>query len=65
MYKTKLLHKNLVDGNAYITINDPYKDPNYQSFRNAKKSDKAPFHVEVSNIRSLSQAIFLFSADVL
>lgn len=46
MYKTKLLHKNLVDGNAYITINDPYKDPNYQSFRNAKKSEKPPFHVE-------------------
>lgn len=51
MYSTKLLNKNLVDGNAYITVNDLYKDRVVNPFRAPKKGDKVPtpFQVKVSD----------------
>ena len=39
MYSTKLLNKNVVEGNKYITIGDPYKDPLANTFRQDKKGD--------------------------
>lgn len=47
MYSTKLLHKNMVDGNAYITIGDPYVEAKPNPFRQSKKSDKTPFRTKV------------------
>lgn len=43
MYSTKLLHKGMVDGNAYITIGDPFVEAKANPFRQGKKSEKAPF----------------------
>eukprot|EP01038_Epipyxis_sp_PR26KG_P008343 gene8343-11287_t len=42
MYSTKLVNKNFVDGNAYITVGDPYSDPKANPFRQPKKGEKAP-----------------------
>lgn len=38
----------MVEGNAYITIGDPYKDPLPNAFRQPKKEDKAvkPFQIK-------------------
>lgn len=48
MYKTKLLHKSIVDGGAYTSVGDPYKDPVASVFREKGKGEKAPtpFHNE-------------------
>lgn len=48
MYSTKYLNKNMVDNNAYITVNDPYKDPLPNTFRQPKKGDKPvkPFQIK-------------------
>lgn len=40
MYSTKLLNSQLVPGNAYITVGDPYQTPNQNPFRNAPKLKK-------------------------
>lgn len=40
MYSTKLINKNLVENNKYITIGDPYKDPKANMFRQDKKGEK-------------------------
>lgn len=40
MYSTRLMHKNAVDGNAYITVGDPFKNPNGNPFREGKKGEK-------------------------
>ncbi len=50
MYSTKILNKAMVDGNAYITVGDPYVDPKGNPFRQSKKSDKPPFHCKVKLI---------------
>jgi hypothetical protein len=42
MYSTKLLNKNIVEGGKYITINDEYKDPKANLFRQPKKGEKVP-----------------------
>ncbi len=47
MYSTKLLNKNMVDGNAYITIGDPFVEAKANPFRQSKKSDKAPFQCKI------------------
>jgi hypothetical protein len=52
MYSTKLVNKNMVSNNAYITVGDPYKDQVANPFRASKrgKDDKplAPFQTKVS-----------------
>ena len=51
MYSTKLVNKNMVDGNAYITVNDPYHSHVENPFRAPTEEDKkkppAPFRVKV------------------
>ena len=48
MYSTKLLNKNMVDGNAYITIGDPFKESDPNPFRQSKNDpSKAPFRTKV------------------
>lgn len=42
MYSTKMLNTRMVDGNKYITIGDPYKDPAANQFRQPKKGEAAP-----------------------
>ena len=42
MYSTKLVNKNKVDGNAYITVGDPFTDPCANPFRQPKKGEKPP-----------------------
>jgi hypothetical protein len=42
MYSTKLINNKFVDGNAYITVGDPYNDPQANPFRQPKKGEKAP-----------------------
>lgn len=44
MYSTKLINKNVVDGNAYITVNCPFEDAKANPFRQPKKGEKlTPF----------------------
>jgi len=52
MYSTKIINKNVVDGNAYITINDPYKDEVPNPFRNTKrgKDEKPPVPFQIKMI---------------
>lgn len=50
MYSTRLVHKNSVDGNAYITIGDPFKERNENPFRESKKSDKTPFRTKMKPV---------------
>lgn len=40
MYSTRLMHKNAVDNNAYITVGDPFKNPNGNPFRAGKPGEK-------------------------
>jgi len=48
MYSTKLVNKNMVDGNAYITVGDPFVTQNPNPFRAGKKGEKlAPLHVKM------------------
>ena len=61
MYSTKLVNKNIVDNNAYISIGDPYKDQLQNVFRQPKKGDPVPKPmVMVVSI----ELIFLWSVDV-
>jgi len=39
MYSTRLMHKNAVDGNAYITVGDPFTNPIANPFREGKKGE--------------------------
>lgn len=39
MYSTKLLNSRMVDGNKYITVGDPYRDPPRNLFRQGKKGE--------------------------
>lgn len=39
MYSTKMLNTRMVDGNKYITVGDPYKDPMANQFRQGKKGE--------------------------
>ena len=39
MYSSKMLNTRMVDGNKYITIGDPYKDPLPNQFRQGKKGE--------------------------
>lgn len=39
MYSTKMLNTRMVDGNKYITLGDPYKDPLANQFRQGKKGE--------------------------
>lgn len=47
MYKTKIVNPHQVENNAYITIGDPYKNPNQNMFRQedpkAKRTSDKPF----------------------
>lgn len=49
VYSTKLLNSKMVAGNAYITVGDPYQNPQENPFRQPKKGEKAPtpFQVKV------------------
>lgn len=47
MYSTKLINKNYVDKNAYITVGDPYKTPAMNPFRAGKKGE----HLKTFNIK--------------
>lgn len=48
MYSTKLVNKNMVDGNAYTTVGDPFKDAQPNPFRQGKKGEKlTPFQSKV------------------
>lgn len=40
MYSTRLMHKNAVDNNAYITVGDPFSNPKNNPFREGKKGEK-------------------------
>ena len=42
MYATKFVNKNIVDGNAYISIGDPYRDQQVNVFRQPKKGEPLP-----------------------
>ena len=56
MYSTKLINKGMVDGNAYITVGDPFADAKPNPFRQGKKGEKlTPFQTKVS----LKQSYFL------
>lgn len=50
MYSTKRVNKNLVDGNAYITIGDPYKAVPANPFRQPKPGSKPPMPFQVKMI---------------
>lgn len=50
MYSTKLVHKGLVQDNAYITVGDPFKDQQANPFRQPKKGEKAPTPFQVKMI---------------
>ena len=49
VYSTKLLNSKMVANNAYITVGDPYQNPQENPFRQPKKGEKAPtpFQVKV------------------
>lgn len=48
MYSTKLVNKNMMDGNAYITVGDPFQDAKANPFRQPKKGEKLiPFQSKV------------------
>ena len=48
MYSTKLINKNKVDNNAYITVGDPFSDAKSNPFRQGKKGEKlVPFRTKV------------------
>jgi len=49
MYKTKLVNKNLVEGGAYTSVGDPYKDPIPSVFRLPTKTEKpvTPFITKI------------------
>jgi hypothetical protein len=49
MYSTKLLNKNMVSNNAYITVGDPFTNQNPNPFRAGKKGEKLnPFRTKVT-----------------
>ncbi len=51
MYSTKLVNKNMMDGNAYITVGDPFKDAQPNPFRQPKKGEKlTPFQSKVCSL---------------
>jgi hypothetical protein len=39
MYSTKMVNSRMVEGNKYITLGDPYKDPLANAFRQPKKGE--------------------------
>lgn len=48
MYSTKLVNKNKVEGDAYCTVGDPFKDAQANPFRQPKKGEKLiPFQSKV------------------
>jgi hypothetical protein len=58
MYSTKLINKNLVENNKYITIGDPYKDPKANMFRQDKKGEKCltvKVLISLSSVDPISQ----------
>jgi hypothetical protein len=60
MYSTKLINKNLVENNKYITIGDPYRDPKANLFRQDKKGEKClSVPVRVSLCLCLCLCLFL------
>ena len=62
MYSTKLVNKGVVEGNKYITIGDPYRDPLANTFRQDKKGEKnfkvplVPMNAENGNFGKLTYA---------
>lgn len=62
MYCSKMLNTRMVDGNKYITIGDPYKDPAMNMFRQGKKGDAPkpfitkgiPMNAENGNFQKLT-----------
>ena len=49
MYSTKYINKNKVDGNAYLSNGDNYRDPVANQFRQGKKGEKlTPFVAKVT-----------------
>jgi hypothetical protein len=61
MYSTRLLNKNIVEGNKYITVGDPYKDPLANTFRQDKKGENKPMVVKVDNKIINDQNIELYT----
>ena len=61
MYSTRYVNKNKVDGNAYLAIGDPYKDPTANAFRQPKKGEKlTPFMMKVTLSTTHSIDIYSF-----
>ena len=60
MYSTKLVNKNMVDGNAYITVGDPFADAKANPFRQPKKGEKAPLPFQTKVINNLKLNIHNF-----
>ena len=51
MYSTKYINKNKVDGNAYLSNGDNYRDPVANQFRQGKKGEKlTPFVSKVMRL---------------
>lgn len=59
MYSTKLVNKNVMDGNAYITVGDPFKDPMANPFRQPKKGEKPPIPFQ-SKVSTYSYMVYYF-----
>jgi hypothetical protein len=60
MYSTKRVNKNLVDGNAYITVGDPFVDQKANPFRQPKKGEKAPTPFQIKVIKKLGYSKIRF-----
>jgi hypothetical protein len=61
MYSTKLVNKNMVDGNAYITVGDPFADFKANPFRQGKKGEKiTPFQTKVRGLLIAHSCTVLF-----
>jgi hypothetical protein len=50
-----------VEGNKYITVGDPYKDPLANTFRQDKKGENKPMVVKVDNKIINDQNIELYT----
>jgi hypothetical protein len=72
MYSTKLLNKSMMEGNAYITVGDPFRDPVANPFRQGKKGEKepTPFRTKVrfmylrSTLSTANSLRYVYSSDV-
>lgn len=59
MYSTKIVNKNIVDGNAYISIGDPYRGKSENVFRQPKKGEPVPKYFQVVVSYRMIMCMFL------